>query len=315
MGVISMNTNSKIALFAGANLLATMGVVGFVVMSSGPGDDVASKPVKKTETSKVVEVVEEDGTTKWVRGGFTKPVAPPAPQMEEVPEVAPKLVAEDQSVTRSVRGAMIRPRPRPAVFAFGGEEDEKVAEVELPESDATLPDIQVDEPAPELEVAVVETRVKPQHVIPEKPSYAKIYVGGMGDTVNAFMDTSAYSLEVAAEDDVPDVSFQVYPYEGNSFRLTDYPGFCGRVAVAESGNETYMWVPDHIDPQDGILGEISPLVSDPVKLKFASAELSEYNVGIWVLCGKREDRIPPFYDMRVLEQLDGMSLGNPTYIF
>ncbi|MBO9428585.1 hypothetical protein [Sulfitobacter sp. R18_1] len=297
-----MDTKSKLTFFAGANLIVTVGVVGFIAMNSGVSG--SADVVNEESASDLAEVLSPETDPvdiSSIAKSSTFPTDQPRVQVDKPKRLkAPK---DDGPVVQDMLASKVAAaKEEPSAPSFIMEKDEEVL------SDLEIADA-VAEPKED------EVYSTANHVVYDKPDYAKFYVGGFGKTINGFLDDSSYALELAEEEGGPEVQFQAYPYDGNAFRLTDFPGFCGRVAVAKVGQDAYFWVPDHINPTDGVLAQISDLVADPVKAKLTTITIPDVTVGVWVVCGKREDRVPPFYDMRVLEQIDGVRLGNPTYIF
>ncbi len=169
---------------------------------------------------------------------------------------------------------------------------------------------------PEPQVSEVIVTVFSETKLPQKPRYTEFALSDQ-KSENGFIDVNDdYRIMITAPSDNVAYDFAVFPQRDNEFRVTDFPGYCARLAMAEYGNGSAIaWLPRMATPDIRSIDRVVDVVGDPTLSRGSQELLKDIQVGMWVICTDGDGGSRPFDDPEILKRMSGVKLGNPTRIF
>ncbi len=170
----------------------------------------------------------------------------------------------------------------------------------------------------EIVSAPSETEDSTAALVSLKPKMARFVTGYAGEYEDGLINTSDdYSVLTAAPQEAISLSVASYPLDGNEYRLTDYPGYCGQVAYGELANgDQVVWLP--MSGPSGIaeIDKYQDLIIDFTNVRPETMKSRDLSIGFWVICADEKlNGQRPFSSPTVLNHLSGKKLGKPTFIF
>ena len=153
----------------------------------------------------------------------------------------------------------------------------------------------------------------------EKPSYVKFIEPYTNETVNAIMDleNNNYFVTPSLDDGwkLKNVSKNIYPLEGNLYRLSSFSGWCGVIAKVEYDLDTYIWSISSTEPSIEILKNVDNVLDQGMFESSDFDDLEGVNIGAFVACfDSKINGELPFYSPYIMYALSNTYFGEFTVI-
>lgn len=151
-----------------------------------------------------------------------------------------------------------------------------------------------------------------------KPKMTTFITGPDGEFDQGIIEPdNDYLVDVLSFVETAGVGFSSYPYEGNEYKIADFPGFCDRVALAKTeAGDAVFWVPALSASGVELIDSHRETISDPFASRKTPDNDGSFDVAMWVVCGdKLINGTKPFHTPAVLQQMDNLKLGAPTFIY